>query len=124
MAKKVLVVDDSVSMRQMLSMILSSGGYEVIPAEDAKEGLTKLTDDLAAIITDYNMPGMNGVDFIKEVRGGSVANSKPIIMVTTESEQQKKEEGKAAGATGWITKPFDKSQLLEVMDKVTGDVEF
>ncbi|MFP4331062.1 MAG: response regulator [Alkalispirochaetaceae bacterium] len=124
MAKKVLVVDDSVSMRQMLSMILTSGGYEVVPAQDAKEGLTKLSDELSAIITDYNMPGMNGVDFIKEVRSGSIASTKPIIMVTTESEQTKKDEGKAAGATGWITKPFDKSQLLEVMEKITGDVEF
>lgn len=124
MAKKVLIVDDSVSMRQMLTMILSSGGYEVIPAEDAKEGLTKLSEDLAAIITDYNMPGMSGVEFIREVRGGSVAKNKPIIMVTTESEQQKKDEGRSAGATGWITKPFEKDQLLEVMEKVTGDVEF
>jgi two-component system chemotaxis response regulator CheY len=124
MAKKVLIVDDSVSMRQMLSMILTSGGYEVVPAEDAKEGLEKLSDDLAAIITDYNMPGMNGVDFIKEIRTGEVAKTKPIIMVTTESEQQKKEEGRAAGATGWITKPFEKAQLLEVLEKVTGDVEF
>lgn len=124
MAKKVLIVDDSVSMRQMLSMILTSGGYEVVPAEDATEGLEKLSDDLAAIITDYNMPGMNGVDFIKKVRSGNAASKKPIIMVTTESEQQKKDEGRAAGATGWITKPFEKSQLLEVLEKVTGDVEF
>ena len=124
MGKKVLIVDDSVSMRQMLSMILSSGGYEVVSAEDAKEGLEKLSGELAAIITDYNMPGMNGVDFIKEIRNGGVAKNKPIIMVTTESEQQKKEEGRAAGATGWITKPFEKAQLLEVLEKVTGDVEF
>lgn len=124
MGKKVLIVDDSVSMRQMLSMILSSGGYEVVSAEDAKEGLEKLSGELVAIITDYNMPGMNGVDFIKEVRNGGVAKNKPIIMVTTESEQQKKEEGRAAGATGWITKPFEKAQLLEVLEKVTGDVEF
>ena len=124
MAKKVLILDDSVSMRQMLSMILSSGGYEVVPAENGKEGLEKLSDELAAIITDYNMPGMSGVDFIKEVRNGEVAKNKPIIMVTTESEQQKKDEGRAAGATGWITKPFEKAQLLEVLEKVTGDVEF
>lgn len=122
MADTILIVDDSKSMRQMTSMILKGAGYAVLEAEDGEEGLEKLSDDLTLIITDYNMPKRNGVDFIKAVRGGSIKPSVPILMLTTESEEQKKMEGKEAGATGWLTKPFDQEQLLAVVKKVAGPV--
>jgi len=122
MADTILIVDDSKSMRQMTSMILKGAGYAVVEAEDGEEGLEKLSDEITLIITDYNMPKRNGVDFIKAVRGGSTKPSVPILMLTTESEEQKKMEGKEAGATGWLTKPFDQEQLLAVVKKVAGPV--
>lgn len=122
MADTILIVDDSKSMRQMTSMILKGAGYAVLEAEDGEEGLEKLSDEITLIITDYNMPKRNGVDFIKAVRAGSTKPSVPILMLTTESEEQKKMEGKEAGATGWLTKPFDQEQLLAVVKKVAGPV--
>ncbi|MFP4509788.1 MAG: response regulator [Spirochaetaceae bacterium] len=124
MADKVLIVDDSVSMRQMETLILKAGGYEVVEAADGKEGIEKLTDDVAVVITDYNMPVMNGIEFIEAVRGGSVNKSVPILIVTTESEAEKKQEGKRAGATGWLTKPFEQDQLLGAIKKVASSGDF
>jgi two-component system chemotaxis response regulator CheY len=124
MAEKILIVDDSRSMRQMTSMILKGAGYEVLEATNADEALEKLDSGLTAVITDYNMPGMNGVELIKKIRGGSDANSVPILMLTTESEQEKKNAGKSAGATGWLTKPFDQDRLLGAVKKITKTVEF
>jgi two-component system, chemotaxis family, chemotaxis protein CheY len=123
MAGKILIVDDSVSMRQMTGIILKSAGYEVVEAKDGVEGLEKLTEDVMVIITDYNMPNKNGIAFIREVRSGTVNKSVPILMLTTESEQSKKQEGKEAGATGWLTKPFDKETLLKVIKKISGSLE-
>mgnify|MGYP006304325255 CR=1 FL=1 len=124
MVNKVLLVDDSVSMRQMTSIILKQAGYEVMEAVDGKDALEKFSDEIGVLITDYNMPNMNGIDLIKSVRGGEVNKSVPILMITTESEDEKKMEGKKAGATGWITKPFDKDTLLSTLKKVSDTVNF
>jgi two-component system chemotaxis response regulator CheY len=124
MPTTVLFIDDSVSMRQMTSLILSGAGYEVVQASDGKEGLEKLTEDIDLVITDYNMPGMNGVEVIRSIRGGEVNKSVPVLMLTTESEEAKKQEGREAGATAWMTKPFDKDGLLATVKKITDSVEF
>ncbi|MFP4374615.1 MAG: response regulator [Spirochaetaceae bacterium] len=124
MPKKVLFVDDSVSMRQMTSLILSGAGYEVVQAAHGTEALEKLSPDVDLVITDFNMPGMNGVEFIRAVRGGEVARSVPILMLTTESEEAKKQEGREAGATAWMTKPFDREGLLATVKKITDSVDF
>lgn len=121
---KILVVDDSVSMRQMISIILTGAGHEVVEAVDGNDGLTKLSEDLSAVITDYNMPNMGGIEFIRSVRGGNVNKSVPILMLTTESEAAKKAEGREAGATAWITKPFNRDSLLSTIDKITRSVSF
>jgi two-component system chemotaxis response regulator CheY len=106
-------------MRQMVSFTLTRGGYEVIEAEHGKDALNKLasaTVDL--IITDLNMPVMDGITLIQNVRKMSAMKSKPILMLTTEGAAAKKEQGKAAGATGWVVKPFDPEKLLQTIAKV------
>jgi two-component system chemotaxis response regulator CheY len=124
MPGKVLFIDDSVSMRQMTSLILSSAGYEVIQAADGKDGLEKLTADIDLVITDFNMPNLSGVDVIRAIRSGDVNKAVPILMLTTESEEVKKQEGREAGATAWMTKPFDKEGLLATVKKITDTVDF
>ncbi len=124
MAEKILIVDDSVSMRQMTSIILKNAGYTVEQATNGEEGLSKISDDISLIITDYNMPGMNGVELIRQIRAGTTNKAVPILMLTTESEEKKKTEGREAGATAWLTKPFDKEELLKVIKKVTGGASF
>jgi two-component system chemotaxis response regulator CheY len=117
--RKVLIVDDSVSMRQMVGFTLRQGGYEVVEAEHGQDALNKLagiTVDL--ILTDLNMPVMDGIALIKNVRKQPALKSKPILMLTTEGLAAKKEQGKAAGATGWIVKPFDPDKLLQTLAKV------
>jgi two-component system chemotaxis response regulator CheY len=124
MAKKVLYIDDSVSMRQMTSLILGGAGYEVVQASNGAEGLEKLAPDIDLVITDFNMPGMNGIEVIRSIREGEVARSVPILMLTTESEAEKKQQGREAGATAWMTKPFDKEGLLATVKKITDSVDF
>jgi two-component system chemotaxis response regulator CheY len=124
MADKVLIVDDSVSMRQMIHIILKGAGYEVDEAGSGPEALDKLSADHAAMITDYNMPEMNGVELIEKVRAGTVNKAIPILMLTTESEEAKRQAGKRAGATAWLTKPFQKGELVDVVRKVASTVEF
>jgi len=117
--RKILIVDDSVSMRQMVGFTLRQGGYEVVEAEHGQDALNKLaavTVDL--ILTDLNMPVMDGITLIRNVRKQPALKSKPILMLTTEGLAAKKEEGKAAGATGWIVKPFDPEKLLLTLAKV------
>ncbi|WP_018526751.1 response regulator [Alkalispirochaeta alkalica] len=123
-AKKILVVDDSISMRQIISIILSGAGYQPVLAADGPEGLKLLDDQTELILCDYNMPNMNGVDFISRVRQGRINAAVPIVMVTTESEDARKQEAKAAGATAWLTKPVEKEALLQVVSKVTRTLEF
>jgi two-component system chemotaxis response regulator CheY len=117
--RKVLIVDDSVSMRQMVGFTLKEGGFEVLEAEHGQDALDKLkgtTVDL--IITDLNMPVMDGITLITNLRKQPAMKNKPILMLTTEGLATKKEEGKAAGATGWIVKPFDPDKLLQTVAKV------
>ena len=117
--RKILIVDDSVSMRQMVSFTLRQGGYEVIEAEHGQAALNKLqSSTVDLIITDLNMPVMDGITLIQNVRKMPAMRSKPILMLTTEGLAGKKEQGKAAGATGWIVKPFDPDKLLLTIAKV------
>jgi len=119
MPKKALIVDDSVTMRQMVAFTLREAKFEVVEAENGADALKKLaglTPDL--IVTDLNMPVMDGLTFIRSARALPAARYVPILMLTTESQAEKKAEAKAAGATGWIVKPFDPPQLLAVIGKV------
>lgn len=124
MATRILIVDDSASMRQMTEIILKGAGYEVVQAVDGQDGLDKLSEEIDAIISDYNMPRMNGVEFVNAVRNGTVNRAVPIVMLTTESEAEKKQAGKQAGATAWVVKPPNRDALLAVMEKVTATLEF
>ncbi|NPU94093.1 MAG: response regulator [Gammaproteobacteria bacterium] len=118
---KILAVDDSASMRQMVSFTLQGAGYEVVEACDGQEALNKAKQgQVDLVLSDVNMPVMDGIALIKNLR--SLPNYKftPILMLTTESAADKKSEGKAAGATGWIVKPFNPDQLLNTIKKVLG----
>ena len=114
----IMTVDDSASVRQMVSLTLKDAGYAVIEACDGKDALAKLSGPVDMIVTDLNMPNMNGIEFIRAVRATPQYKFVPIVMLTTESQASAKEEGKAAGATGWIVKPFKPDQLLAVTMKL------
>jgi two-component system chemotaxis response regulator CheY len=117
--RKILIVDDSVSMRQMVGFTLRQGGFEVFEAEHGQDALDKLQGlQVDLIITDLNMPVMDGITLIQSVRKLPAMKAKPILMLTTEGLAAKKEQGKAAGATGWIIKPFDPDKLLQTVAKV------
>ncbi|MCC3861223.1 response regulator [Pseudemcibacter aquimaris] len=119
MAKKILAVDDSKTMRDMINFTLQGAGYDVTLAVDGNDGLTKLkSNEIDLIITDINMPGMNGIDLIKNVRVDDKYRSMPILILTTESGDDLKQEGRSAGATGWIVKPFVPEKLIKVVAKV------
>lgn len=118
MSKTIMTVDDSASVRQMVAFTLKKQGYSVIEASDGRDALSKLRGEVHMIITDLNMPNMDGIDLIKNVRAKADYKFIPIVMLTTESQAGKKQEGKAAGATGWIVKPFTPDQLLAVVGKV------
>jgi two-component system chemotaxis response regulator CheY len=114
-----MVIDDSTSMRQMIVFTLREGGFEAIEASQGQEALDKLkTTTVDLIITDLNMPVMDGITFIRNARQVPALKTKPILMLTTEGLASKKDEGKAAGATGWIVKPFDPEKLLLTIGKV------
>ncbi len=119
--KTVLSVDDSASVRQMVKLTLTGAGYEVIQANDGAEGLAKARGQAVdMVLTDVNMPVMNGLALIRELRQLPSYKGVPIIFLTTESDEALKREAKAAGATGWITKPFQQEQLVAVVKKVLG----
>jgi two-component system, chemotaxis family, chemotaxis protein CheY len=121
MAYTILAVDDSVSIRKMVSFTLKSAGYEVIEAGDGQEGLDKAkTSKINLVLTDQNMPRMDGLTLIKSLRALPQYTSTPILMLTTESSDAMKAQGRAAGATGWMVKPFDPQKLLDVIKKVMG----
>ena len=121
MSKRILMVDDSASVRQMMSFTLQSAGYEVIEAANGEEALELYPESGASmLITDLNMPKMDGYGLIERVRRDPGSRFLPIIMLTTESEQGKKDQAKALGASGWITKPFRPDQLLKVVGMVLG----
>jgi two-component system chemotaxis response regulator CheY len=120
-AKTILTVDDSASIRQMVSLTLSGAGYSVIEASDGAEGYSKATThSLSAVVTDLNMPVMNGLEFIRKFRTHPSSKGVPIILLTTESDDDLKRQAKEAGALGWIVKPFKQDQLLAVIKKVVG----
>jgi len=119
MAKKVLVVDDSATMRQLVKMTLTRAGYEVVEAEDGAKALAKASaETFDLILSDINMPNMTGIELLRGLRGLPQYKFTPFVLVTTESQTEKKQEGKTAGATGWIVKPFEPEQLLAVVTKV------
>jgi two-component system chemotaxis response regulator CheY len=121
MAKTVLCVDDSASIRQMVGFTLKSAGYEVVEAVDGMDGLDKAKARSAnLVLTDQNMPRMDGLTLIKSLRALPAYKSVPILMLTTESSDAMKAQGRAAGATGWLVKPFDPQKLIEVVRKVIG----
>jgi two-component system chemotaxis response regulator CheY len=120
MAKVILTVDDSASVRQMVKFTLAGAGYAVIEAVDGRDALTKLATPVNLILTDLNMPNLDGIGLIRSVRANPACKGVPIVMLTTESQESRKLEGKTAGATGWIVKPFAAQQLLAVVKRVLG----
>jgi two-component system chemotaxis response regulator CheY len=121
MAKTILAVDDSASIRQMVSFTLKSAGYEVVEAVDGQDGLDKAKSrSVNLVLTDQNMPRMDGLTLIRNLRATPQYASTPILMLTTESSDAMKSQGRAAGATGWLVKPFDPQKLIEVVRKVIG----
>ncbi len=119
MAKVIMTVDDSTSIRQMVSFTLNQVGYEVLEAVDGQDAVDQLArNDIDMMLTDLNMPNKNGLELIEWVRSIPKFRFVPIIMLTTESEAEMKQKGKAAGATGWIVKPFKPEQLLAIVKKV------
>ncbi len=121
MAKTILAVDDSSSIRQMIVFTLKGAGYQVVEAVDGNDGLLKAkSNTVHLILTDQNMPGMDGLTMIKTLRATPQYRATPILMLTTESSDAMKSKGRAVGATGWLVKPFDPQKLLEVVKKVIG----
>lgn len=120
MSKTVLVVDDSPTMRQMVALTLTNAGFKVVEAEHGKDAVTKVVGGpkMDLVVTDLNMPEMDGIALIKELRKMAAFKFTPILMLTTESAEDKKNAGKAAGATGWIVKPFNPELILKVIAKV------
>ncbi len=119
MSKTILVVDDSASMRQVVNIALSGAGYTVVEAVDGKDALSKLNGaKVHLVISDVNMPVMDGITFVKEMK--KLANYKftPVIMLTTESQEGKKAEGQAAGAKAWVVKPFQPATMLSAVAKL------
>ena len=119
MAKTILVVDDSASIRQVAGMTLKGAGYEVIEACDGQDALSKLSGQrVHLIISDVNMPVMDGITFLKQVKAKPEYEFTPVIMLTTESAESKKAEGQAAGAKAWMVKPFQPQQMLAAVSKL------
>lgn len=118
-AKTVLIVDDSATMRSMVRFSLTEAGYSVVEAVDGQDGLDKLSQQpVRIVITDYNMPVMDGITFIKQIRSQAPYRHTPVLMLTTEGATSRKEEGRAAGATGWLVKPFDPAQLISLVNRL------
>jgi two-component system, chemotaxis family, chemotaxis protein CheY len=119
MSKTILTVDDSRTMRDMLMLALSQAGYRVVQAEDGVHGLEVLAGEQPdVIITDINMPRLDGFGFIEGVRRDDANRAIPILVLTTESDAEKKSRARAAGATGWIVKPFDSAKLVDAIRRV------
>ena len=119
MAKTVLIVDDSASLRQVVNISLKGAGYDVIEACDGKDALSKLNGiKIHLVISDVNMPNMDGITLVKEIKKLPNYKFTPIIMLTTESQENKKKEGQAAGAKAWIVKPFQPQQMLAAVTKL------
>ena len=117
--RTILTVDDSTSMRQIVRATLESAGYGVVEAVDGQEALDfARTQSVDLVISDVNMPRMDGIRLVSELRGLSTYRLTPLLLLTTESSQEKKMEGKKAGATGWIVKPFNPTPLLATLNRL------
>ena len=120
MSKTIMVIDDSASIRQVVKITLSTAGYDIIEACDGKDALNKLTGrKINLIVCDVNMPNMDGISFLKNLKALPSHRFTPVIMLTTESQEAKKQEGKLAGARAWVVKPFKPEQMLEAVSKLT-----
>jgi two-component system, chemotaxis family, chemotaxis protein CheY len=118
---RIMAVDDSASMRRMVSFTLKSAGFEVIEAEDGVEAFNRAKDETVdLVVTDVNMPNLDGISLIRELRSLPSYKFVPILMLTTESSADKKQQGREAGATGWIVKPFNPERLIATINKVLG----
>ncbi|AIW15501.1 response regulator [Vibrio europaeus] len=116
---KILAVDDSVSIRQMVSHTLRDAGYDVETANDGRDALSKVTTSkFDVVISDVNMPNMGGFELVKALREKPQYKFIPILMLTTETSTDKKQQGKSAGATGWLVKPFNPDTLLKTLKRV------
>jgi len=119
MAKTILIVDDAASIRATVSIALKGAGYEVIEAVDGNDALAKLNGTrVNLVISDVNMPGMDGITLLKRLREGAATRFLPVIMLTTEGSDDKKSQGREAGAKAWIIKPFDPHKLLDAVSKL------
>lgn len=119
MAKTIMIVDDSASMRRVVGIALKGAGYDVLEGCDGKDALAKLTGQkVHLIISDVNMPVMDGITFLKTVKQNPTYKFTPVIMLTTESEESKKREGQAAGARAWVVKPFQPEQLINAVQRL------
>jgi two-component system chemotaxis response regulator CheY len=119
MTKNIVIADDSESIRELVGLTLEMAGYSVSKGCDGRDALSLLDGrEIHLIITDLNMPNMDGIEYLKEVRKMDHYSTTPVLVLTTESQQSKKDEAKAAGATGWIVKPFAPEKLLEIVKKV------
>ncbi|MCH2192278.1 MAG: response regulator [Pseudobacteriovorax sp.] len=120
MGKKIMIVDDSKTIRQQVSFTLTKGGYEVIEAEDGQDGIDKLkaNSDVAMVISDVNMPNMNGLEMVEKLK--SDGSTVPVIMLTTEGASDLIQRAKDAGAKGWLVKPFQPDQLVAAVSKIAG----
>jgi len=119
MAKTILIVDDSASLRQVVSIALKGAGYETVEAHDGRDALSKLDQTkVHLVISDVNMPNMDGITFLKALKNRPDYKFTPVIMLTTESQQAKMAEGRAAGAKAWMVKPFQPRQMLDAVAKL------
>jgi len=119
MAKTIMIVDDSASMRRVVGIALKGAGYDVLEGCDGKDALSKLTGQkVHMIISDVNMPVMDGITFLKNVKQMAAYKFTPVIMLTTEGDDAAKQQGRAAGAKAWIIKPFDPAQLLNTVSRL------
>ncbi len=117
--KRVMTIDDSASMRQMVTFTLETAGFEVVQAVDGRDALAKLQGgDIHLFLADLNMPNMDGIELTRRLRATSEYKFVPIVLLTTESQADKKQQAKAAGATGWIVKPFEPDKLVAIVKKV------
>jgi len=121
MAKRIITVDDAATMRRLIAYTLRGAGHEVLEAEDGEDALRLLGGQgIDLVITDINMPKMDGIELVRRLRSLPRFQATPILLLTTESDPEKKRQGKEAGATGWITEPFQPDQLVAAVAKVTG----
>jgi len=117
--KRIMTIDDSPSLRQMVALTLENAGYEVVEAGDGRDAIAKLGGrEFHLFVTDLNMPGIDGIELTRKLRSMPEYRFVPIVLLTTESNQEKKMQGKAAGATGWIVKPFKPEDLLAIVKRV------